>query len=366
MKILWLTNVPSPYRVDFFNELGKECELTVLFEKKTSDERDASWERYSFSHFHGVILSGLSINTDTACCPSVLRYVSQPGFDHIVVTNISSPTGILAVWYMKIHHIPYWIEGDGGFAKDGRGAKERLKRYLISGAKGYFSTGEAHDQYYLAYGADKSRIYRYPFTSLHESDILPEPVSSKKKATLRRKLGMSDRKVILTVGRFIPVKGFDIVLRCAGSVRGADFYFVGGEPTEEYLSIRQAEELTNVYFVGFCNKEQLKEYYQAADVFVLMSRGDVWGLVINEAMANGLPVISTDRCGAALELVKDGENGFVVPVGGNENLIERVCFLLNKDESRNDYSQNSVLLIQNYTVEEMSKVHLNVWECDTI
>jgi len=56
MKILWLTNVPSPYRVDFFNELGKKCELTVLFEKRTSDERDRSWENYEFLNFTGVFL----------------------------------------------------------------------------------------------------------------------------------------------------------------------------------------------------------------------------------------------------------------------------------------------------------------------
>ena len=356
MKILWLTNVPSPYRVDFFNELGKECELTVLFEKKTSDERDGSWGKYSFSHFRGIILNGLSINADTACCPSVLRYVRQPGFDHIVVTNISSPTGILAIWYLKTHHIPYWIEGDGGFAKNGRGAKERLKRYLISGAKGYFSTGEAHDQYYLAYGADKSRIFRYPFTSLHESDILSEPVSAEKKTALREKLGMSDRKVILTIGQFIHRKGFDLLLQCADAIREADFYFIGGEPTEEYLRIQQEKQLTNVHYVGFCDKEKLKEYYQAADLFVLPTREDIWGLVINEAMANGLPIISTDRCGAALELVKDGENGFVVPVGDTENLTKKIRFLLIRESTV--LSSKSISLIQEYTIEQMSKIHL--------
>lgn len=77
MKILWLTNVPSPYRVDFFNELGKSCELTVLFEKRTSDERNKSWQNYKFLNFTGVFLNGKSVNTDTAICPGVVKYVKN-------------------------------------------------------------------------------------------------------------------------------------------------------------------------------------------------------------------------------------------------------------------------------------------------
>ena len=56
MKILVLTNIPSPYRVDFFNEWGKYCDLTVAFEKEASDERDNSWKKYQFTHFKGVLL----------------------------------------------------------------------------------------------------------------------------------------------------------------------------------------------------------------------------------------------------------------------------------------------------------------------
>ena len=59
VKILFLTNVPAPYRVDFFNELGKMCQLTVLFEKDSSDERDRSWKKYRFENFEGIVLPEL-------------------------------------------------------------------------------------------------------------------------------------------------------------------------------------------------------------------------------------------------------------------------------------------------------------------
>ena len=72
MRILFITNVPSPYRVDFFNELGKSCELTVLFEKSFSAERDDSWKQQNFINFNGIILKGKSIGTDKALCFDII------------------------------------------------------------------------------------------------------------------------------------------------------------------------------------------------------------------------------------------------------------------------------------------------------
>lgn len=136
MKLLFLTNVPSPYRVDFFNELGKYCDLTVTFEKRTSDERDESWKKYKFDNFKGVFLKGKSINTDTAICFDVTDYVKDKSFDKIICANFTSPTGMIAIRYMKAHHIKYWLESDGGFAKSGEGIKEKIKKHFISGANG--------------------------------------------------------------------------------------------------------------------------------------------------------------------------------------------------------------------------------------
>ena len=132
MKLLFITNVPSPYRVDFFNELGKLCELTVLFEKATYSERDDSWKNYRFENFEGIFLNGISINTDTAFSFGVIKYIKDKRFDNIICANVSSPTGMIAIQYMKLHKIPYYIEGDGGFAKNGKGIKERIKKHFIS------------------------------------------------------------------------------------------------------------------------------------------------------------------------------------------------------------------------------------------
>ena len=358
MKLLFMTNVPSPYRVDFFNELGKNCDLTVTFEKKTSDERDKSWLNYKFDHFKGVFLKGKSLNTDTAICFGIKKIIKEGNFDKIICANFSSPTGMIAIRYMRKHHISYYLESDGGFAKSGKGIKEKIKAYFIRGAQGYLSTGEEHDKYYLAYGAKKEKIYRYPFTSLRESDILSALPIKEEKRKLREELGLKEEKIILSVGQFISRKGFDLLIKAAADLSTkVGIYFIGGEPTEEYLALCKSLRLNNIHFVGFRSKEELQKYYQAADLFVFPTREDIWGLVVNEAMANGLGVITTNKCNAGLELIKNGENGYIVPVENVEQLSEKIEVSLEKLEQ---FASESLKIIKKYTIENMAQRHMEI------
>lgn len=365
MNILWLTNVPSPYRVDFFNELGKTNDLTVLFEKKTSDERDKSWLDYRFTYFRGVFLKGKSVNTDTAICPGVIKYLSRKKYDHIVVTNISSPTGIFAIFYMRLNKIPYWIEGDGGYAKTGHGIKNHLKTFMISGAKGCFSTSKVHDDYYLSYGATLEKIYRYPFTSITQKDLAEnEVLNDEEKKSLRKNLGMPEKKIILSVGRFSYKKGygkgFDLLMRVAGTLKeGYEFYIVGDQPTQEFISWKEKEDLDNVHFISYLSKDELSKYYAAADCLVLLTRGDAWGLVINEAMVFSLPIITTPYCVAGTELVEDGVNGYLVDIDEIQVIVKRIIAVTMNDTQKR-FGRVSRNKISNYTIEQMASTHISV------
>lgn len=363
MKVLFITNIPSPYRVDFFNELGKECELTVLFEKRASDERDDLWKDYQFNNFDGIFMKGISVGAATSVCFSVKKYLDKNKYDVIICSDFTSPTGIIAINYMKRHNIPYYLECDGGFAKSGRGLKERIKNYTISGARGYFSTGKDCDEYYLAYGAKKYKIIRFPFTSVYQKDILSEPIPSTEKKELKKQLGITDAPTVITVGQFIHRKGFDILLKAAGVLdRSIQFYFIGGEPTEEYLQIKGDLKLDNAHFIGFQSHDTVLKYFQAADIFVLPTREDIWGLVINEAVSNGLPVISTDRCSAALELVKNELNGFIVPVEDVKLLANRIKRLAEDEELRIKMTSESISVAQKYSIEKMAFTHIGAFE----
>ena len=107
-------------------------------------------------------------------------------------------------------------------------------------------------------------------------------------------------------------------------------------------------KLFNVHFVGFKNQTELPNYYAISDVFVLPSgAGETWGLVANEAMCFDLPVIVSDAVGCGYDLVKQGKNGFVFPLGDIEKLTEYLFSILS-----GNYKQKSFEIIKNYSHEK--------------
>lgn len=363
MKILWLTNIPSPYRVDFFNELGKLCDLTVLFERSSSSERDESWNNYKFESFKGIIMKGINFTADKAFTLGFIKYIKQNNYDHIVISNPLTPTGIAAMEYLKVNKIEYSIESDGAFPKEGKSFKETVKKQVLKGAKKYFSTADIHDQYYLKYGATSESIVRYPFTSLKEKDILKKPIEKTEKNKYRTMLGMKEEQIVLSVGRFIYLKGFDVLLRAAKDLsKDVGIYIVGGEITEEYTKLKNELELDNVHFIDYKNKDELSNYYKAADLFVLPTRSDAWGLVINEAMAVGLPIVTTNKCIAGLELIKNHINGFIVEADEPYELYNRMKDILENEGLMKEINNNNIYKSTVYTIERMALTHKNIFD----
>lgn len=362
MKVLYLSNIPSPYRVDYFNELGKFCDLTVLFETDSSTERDEEWKKYRFEHFRGIFLKGKRINADTAFCPGVGSYLQRGEYDFVIVTVLASPTALLAVNALKRKKIPYFYEGDGGFAGKTTGLKAMLKRYVISGARKCFSTSAEFDRYCTAYGAKQENLLRYPFTSVKREELLDGPLTKEEKQKQKREFGIAEGCAVVSVGQFIHRKGFDLLLECCAELpENVGVYIVGGKPTDEYLAIQERYGLKQVHFVEFMPREQLMRFFRAMDLFVLFTREDIWGLVINEAMASGLPVISTDRCIAALELIRQGENGFLVESENKPQMKEALRRLVDSEELREKMSQGAIRRMERYTIENMAAEHMKVF-----
>ena len=236
--------------------------------------------------------------------------------------------------------------------------KRLLKRGIIRGAKRLFSSGSVTDELFTHYGAEQRRIVRYPFTSLHASDVLPVVPTEERRRAAKAALGISNKTLVLSIGQFIYRKGYDVLLRaCAGLDPSACVTVIGGEPTEEYLRIVEKEGLINVRFAPFMDKARLAEWFLAADVFVLPTREDMWGLVINEAMAHALPVVTTERCNAGVELVENGVNGFLVPAEDGAALVGRVNEILRNAALRAEMSQNALVRMRAYTIEQMAAVH---------
>lgn len=357
MRILFLANVPSPYRVAFFNTLSRSCRLTVLYQLHASAERDEKWTAAQEGDYETVFLKGKATDVDKAMCPGIISWLEK-GWDAIVICGNSSPTELLAISWCKLRRIPYCLEGDGAFAKSGNGLKERIKAQSIRGATLYLSTCQELDKYYLHYGAKADALRRYHFSSLTERDILAAPVSLERKQALRKALGVPEEKMLLSVGQFIPRKGFDVLLQAVNALdKHIGVYIVGGKPTEEYLTYARENDLTNVHFVGFKTKQELESYYLAADLFVLPTREDIWGLVVGEAMSCGLGVITTTMCNAGLTLIENGKNGFLVPPEDVRALRMAITDAIVHSAA---FGAAALETIRPYTVETMAADHMRI------
>lgn len=362
-RVLFLTNYPSPYRVRFFDELANHADVTVLFadRKERQKHRNAQWYIQGAGKFRMVQLEKHLVAFGRFdLCSDVLPWLKKD-FDEIVVCGYSNPTMILAMLYLRLHRIPFRMEVDGGVIRQDSSVKYFVKKTLVRLANRWLSTGKNTTKYLVHYGARKENVLEYPFSSISEAEILPEVVSLEDKKALRRELEIPEEHMILAIGQFIHRKGFDILLEASRDLpKDIGIYIVGGEATEAYETMRKNWDLTNVHFLGFQDKERLSQFYKAADLFVLPTREDIWGLVINEALAYGLPVITTDRCVAGLELIENGINGYVVPVEDPKALADKIRQVLASDLTQ--MGKAALEKVRPYTLENMARTHAEIFE----
>jgi glycosyltransferase involved in cell wall biosynthesis len=363
VKVLYLTNIPAPYRIDFFNELGKYCDLTVLLERKTSNDRLSLWHGRNYVNFKPIFLKGISIGSDGAFCPSVEKFIKKNKFDIFIIGGYSTPTGMFAIEIFRLRRIPFFLNCDGGMIKKDNIATRLFKNHFIRSASYFFSSGLSTDVYLKHYGAKEKNIFHYNFSALHNNDILRSILTEKEKRKIKLSLEVNSDQLVLAVGRFIPLKRFDVLIKAWKSVNSnITLMIIGeGEERKKYETLIEKLLLKNVKLVNYKHKKELTEYYKAADLLVHPSSSEAWGLVINEAMACGLPVITTNKCLAGLELIKDNENGFIVPVDNQDILIEKINTILNDDKLKKKMAINNLERIKSYTIEKMAIRHFSIF-----
>lgn len=360
MKIVFVTNLPSPYRVDFFNELSNYCELTVLYERKAALNRNSEWINKGDRKYKEWFSSSKPIKTDESIGFDLIRKIKKCDFDYLLISGYYSPSVIFLILYCQVKKIPYFIETDGGFNKHDKWYLSTIKKLLVRKAKGIFTTCNDMIDYFRELGY-KGNIFKYPFSSIHEKEILDKPYTKTEQLELRNDLGITDERIVVTVGQFIHRKGFDILIKAWKQFENAaTLYIIGGNPTKEYINLVNELNLKNIKFLDFMPHDELIKYYCAADLFVFPTREDIWGLVINEAMACGLPIITTNRCIAGVELVKNGQNGYIVKAESEKALQERIFDFFSKNEAEiQDMQNKSLYFIKKYTIENMAKYHID-------
>jgi glycosyltransferase involved in cell wall biosynthesis len=185
-------------------------------------------------------------------------------------------------------------------------------------------------------------------------------ISDKEKHDLRERLGIDTRHVVLYCGNLLELKGLGDLMPAFSEVLSqrddVTLLLIGsGGDEAEYRAYCDAAGIgRRVVFAGFVDRTQLPPYYGIADLLVLPSRSEVWGLVINEAMACGVPVVTTDVVGAVPDLVQEGVNGYVVPARNPAALADAIQRFFQGGTDRMAMSKAARATIQPFTCARMA------------
>jgi glycosyltransferase involved in cell wall biosynthesis len=163
--------------------------------------------------------------------------------------------------------------------------------------------------------------------------------------------------VILFAGRLVDdMKGVSTLIKACGWLdkngRSVSLLVAGDGPDRRsYQELGSREGLKDIRFLGTMGHPALCRYYAMADVFVLPSRSEVWGFVLNEGMEFGLPLVVSQAIGAGPDLVRHGENGFIFPIGDVSALAQHLMTLSDNESLRHRMGQVSRSIIENFSPE---------------
>lgn len=343
-KILYISNIEVPYRVRLFNELAKYCDLTVLYERKKSDSRNENWAKSEECSYKKEYLNGIEAGSENSFSLKIIKKLSE-GYDQIIIGCYNSPVQMFLILLMKLFRKPYILNLDGEIFAEGNGIKSKIKRFFLKGAKKYLVAGEKSAQSLRSVVGDKE-IIPYYFSSLSESEL-------KKNA----EVNVKREDFVLVVGQYLDVKGIDVALAAAKMNENIRYKFIGmGNKTDEFIKKYCPHGQKNVEFIPFLQKEALEEEYKKCAAFVLPSRQECWGLVVNEAASFGTPIVSTWGSGAAVEFLSDEYSRYLASSGDSESLYECLVELLNSDNIR--YSRYLTEKSSLYSLESGVKAHI--------
>ena len=163
-----------------------------------------------------------------------------------------------------------------------------------------------------------------------------------------------DVVVIGFSGKLIPLKRVEDLIDAVSALQHeglrAGLVIVGDGPSRARLEERvHARQLKWTVFAGFQNQSELASWYVCMDAFVLPSRSETWGLVLNEAMLFDLPVVASNMVGAGDDLVHAGTNGYLFDVGNVQQLTDTLRPLVASSETRSSFGQRSRVIVEQYT-----------------
>lgn len=337
MTIFYLhTNLPAPYRKHQFEAISSEFPGSKVFfydqmhsDRNWSDDiSDWKVPCHRFSRFISLPKVGrISLG-------AIWQILKQPkGVIHLVGDCSGSFYLILLLGRIKGGKLIFW--NDGGFAES---ISKKFQRFFTKKIRplfdATFTPGKIGHSYSTALGFDRTKIYNAYFS--HDISFFQQKGVDRKRSQVLGHLIQprisDDSFVILTISRFLDWKRLedlsDALIQIDNLVKSDVHMILIGNGAHDGPLIKMKNNLRNIHLhhIPAIAYQDIPGWYSCADLFVLPSEGDIWGLVVNEALSMGVPVICTSAIGSA-ELVHNGINGYTVPPRSPVEIANKIWHL---------------------------------------
>jgi glycosyltransferase involved in cell wall biosynthesis len=300
-------NIVSPYRLPLFQELDEDYDIDVWFHRKSSEDREweAELEKYDFDH---RVLNGKKTGPLTLNPGFSLRLLKENYDVYFINENPSTflqSFAILTVAKIKRRPVVVWSETveteksrelpDSLLkklpVKLWRAFKKTYRKILFKSSDRFVAFSQMAEEFMISRGVDEEKIETQ--IQVMPEKLLPEPENH----CLNEKY--SGKKMILSLGYLEERKGVQDLIEAFNEIEDQDYRLVvaGTGPYEEELK-KEASGDDRMEFVGYLSEQEKANYFDSADLFVLPTHHDPWGLVVNEALHYGTPVITTEAAGA--------------------------------------------------------------------
>lgn len=372
-RLAILASHPIQYFAPLYRRLAQEpaVDLTVYFCSRQGLEsrldrgfgRPVQWDTPLVDGYEHRFLGNIRQSDNVGgffslANPGIIRELARGRYDALWVHGHNYATNLAAIAAAKLLGIPVLMRGETHPGLTRAVWKETVRRPLMQIfyhhlVDGFLSIGTRNESYYTSHGVRPDQIFRVPYVVDNSFFARGEPDRER----IRGELGLpSDLPVVLFASQLAPRKRLAELLEAYRRLRAEGMRLgllvVGSGPEEERLR-RVVRDLAipDVIWAGFRNQSELPALYAASDVFVFPSVQEPWGLVLNEAMSAGLPVIVSEEIGAAADLVRHGESGFLFPGGDVDALTERLRLLVQNPDLRRTMGERSRQIMENWDIE---------------
>jgi glycosyltransferase involved in cell wall biosynthesis len=351
-RVVYWNNIPAPYIVDRFNAVVRRGNLSfeAWFSGRKHSER--SWiVNESDWMFPYRYLPALARGDRRFAFPTKLLSRRPP---QLLVSLYADPEFVLGTSLARSRGVrtAFWTEITFDAWIRRRRWKETLKRGLFSRVDGVIVAGPDGRRFARRYGTPEMRIHHVGQSIDVGHFAAGTAMTGSQRQRIRDRFGVKGT-VFLCVGRLSRGKGLDVLLDAFGTLgrtssTPVSLLIVGEGAEASRLKARcRDERLEDVVFADYL--PELTQAYGCADVFVFPTLGDPYGLVVDEAMASSLPVISTRSAGEITQRIEDGVNGFLVPAGNSAELLHRMQLLAVDAEARTRMGRESFTRVSGNT-----------------